>query len=72
MNITNDQSHIIEINKNKLNLDLGDKILEQFSDDLIILSKKSPHLRFETDNAKKAKLDLKNKKLTKLGCFIKH
>ena len=65
MNITNDQSHIIEINKNKLNLDLGDKILEQFSDDLIILSKKSHHLRFETDNAKKAKLDLKNKKLTK-------
>ena len=32
-NITNDQSHIIEINKNALNLEIGDFILEKYSND---------------------------------------
>jgi hypothetical protein len=32
-NITNDQSHIIEINKNALNLEIGDFILEKYSSD---------------------------------------
>jgi len=63
--ISNDESHIIEINKTKLNLELGDKILEQFSEDLIILSKKPPQLRFEIDNPKQEKLDPINKKLAK-------